>query len=177
MRLDLVDEYSLNASRREEIRHLLSASFPEASYTRTRTYLKQFPPRRLLAYEADRLVGHLGLEHRAIGTSGGPQEILGVVDLCVSPPWRGRGVASQMLAWVESLAQANRIPFLVLFAQDGRVYERNGFRHACNPLRWAKIHEHQTIGVAEEPLVELMVKPVGTVPWPGGTIDLLGHQF
>lgn len=177
MKFNLVDEYSLDARLREEIRRLLSVSFPQASYTRTRTYLKQFPPRRLLASEAGQLVGHLGLEHRAIGTASGPQEILGMVDVCVSAPWRGRGVASQMLAWVESLARANRIPFLVLFAEKHRVYERNGFHHASNPLRWTKIHEHQTIGIAEEALAELMVKAVGAAPWPDGTIDLLGHQF
>jgi predicted acetyltransferase len=82
-----------------------------------------------------------------------------------------------MLAQVESLARERHVPFLVLFARDHRLYERNGFSRAPNPLRWVKIHEHQIIGVAEEPLQELMVKPVGAVAWPEGLVDLLGHQF
>jgi predicted N-acetyltransferase YhbS len=155
----------------------LAASFPDAAFTGTRTYLKQLPARRLLAYEGSQLVGHLGLEHRAIGTPEAPYEILGIVDLCVSKACRGRAIATRMLSGVEALAREKGIPFLVLFAQDRRLYERSGFLHASNPLRWVKIHEHQITGVAEEPLEELMVKAVGGVAWPGGLIDLLGHQF
>jgi predicted N-acetyltransferase YhbS len=177
LKLDLVDEYALDESQREGIRSLLAACFPEDAYTRTRTYLKQLPPRRLLAYEAGQLVGQLGLEHRAIGTSQGPHQVLGVADLCVSEASRRQGVASHMLSEVESLARAARVPFLVLFARDHRLYERNGFVHAPNPLRWVKIHEHEITGVAVEPLEELMVKAVGSVAWPEGLVDLLGHQF
>ena len=65
----------------------------------------------------------------------------------------------------------------MLFAQDPRVYGRNGFRRATNPFRWVKIHEHQIIGIGEEPLEEAMVKEVGSRPWPNGLIDLLGYQF
>jgi predicted acetyltransferase len=99
------------------------------------------------------------------------------VDLCVAPRWRGGGVASHMLAWVDALARASGIPFVVLFAQDRRLYERNGYRHAASPLRWAMIHEHRLTGIAEQPLAELMVKSVAGAPWPEGVIDLLGHQF
>ena len=82
-----------------------------------------------------------------------------------------------MLTWVEGLARQSGVPFVVLFAVDPRLYHRNGFSHESNTLRWVKIHEHEIIGVAEEPLAELMVKPVGAERWPTGTIDLLGHQF
>jgi len=177
LKIDLVDEYSITEIQREAIRGLLAASFPDAAFTRSRTYLKQLPSRRLLAYASTGLVGHLGLEHRAIGTPAGPSQILGIIDLCVSAAWRGHGVGSRMLAQVESLAREKHVPFLVLFARDHRLYERNGFFHASNPLRWAKIHEHQITGIAEEPLEELMVKPVGAAAWPEGLIDLLGHQF
>lgn len=175
--LALAEEYALGAHRRDAIRALLAESFPDAPFTGTRTYGKQLPARRLLASDGDRLVGHLGLEHRVIGTNGGPREIFGIVDLCVAPRWRGCGVASRMLDWLEALARESGIPFLVLFAQDRRLYERNGYRHAGNPLRWAKIHEHRLTGVAEEPLAELMVKSVAGAPWPEGVVDLLGHQF
>jgi predicted acetyltransferase len=104
-------------------------------------------------------------------------EILGVADLCVAAPSRRRGVASQLLASVEAMAREHRICFLLLFARDRRLYERNGFVHAPNPLRWVKIHENEITGIAEQPLDELMVKAVGRERWPSGTIDLLGHQF
>ena len=81
-------------------------------------------------------------------------------------------------AWVgEELARRFEIEFLMLFAKDARLYERNGFVRADNPLRWVKIDEHQTIGIAEQPLVELMIKPLSNRPWSAGLVDLLGYQF
>jgi GNAT superfamily N-acetyltransferase len=147
------------------------------TFARTRTYAKQLPARRLLASEQDRIVGHLGLEHRVIGTETGPLEILGIIDLCVAEAHRGRGTATQMLRWVEALARETSVPFLMLFAQDRRLYNRNDFIHGTNPLRWVKIHEHEIIGIGEEALAELMVKAVGEKAWPEGHVDLLGYQF
>lgn len=115
--------------------------------------------------------------HQWVGTTIGPVEILGVIDLCVLKLYQGCGIASRMLSWVEALAKQTDIPFLMLFAHDRRLYERNGFIHATNLLRWVKIHEHEIIGIGEEPLEELMIKSVGTENWPEGLVDLLGYQF
>ena len=173
----MIDEFALDRSTREEIRVLLRACFPGATFARTRIYAKQLPSRRLLASEQGRIVGHLGFEHRVVGTEIGPLEILGIVDLCVLEAHRGRGTASQMLNWMETLAGEASVPFLMLFAQDRRLYDRNGFIHGSNPLRWVKIHEHEIVGVGEKPLAELMVKAVGEDTWPAGLVDLLGYQF
>jgi len=175
--LALVDEFRIAHAQAEEIRRLLAASFPECEFAKQRTYFKQIPTRRLLARDGDVLVGHLGLEHRVVATSAGPARIFGIIDLCVAPPARRRGIATRMLRRVERLGAENGIEFLVLFAQDSRLYERRGFRRAKNPLRWMKVHEHRTLGIGEEPLEELMVKPLGDRRWPDGLVDLLGYQF
>lgn len=177
MKLELVEEYSLGAERAEAVRALLHEAFPDVGFTRTRTYLKQIPPRRLLAWDGGRLIGHLGLEHRVIGTEDGPATLFGVLDVCVASDARGRGVASAMLEHVEALGRDHAIDFLMLFATDHRLYERNGYRHEDNVLRWSMIDEHKTLGIDEQPLDELMIKPIGARPWPAGPIDLLGHQF
>jgi len=177
MKLELVDEYALGAERTEAVRSLLHEAFPDVVFTQHRTYLKQIPPWRLLAWEGERLVGHLGLEHRVIGTSDGPATLFGVLDVCVAGDARGRGVASALLEHVESLGREHAIGFLMLFATDRRLYERNGYRHEHNVLRWSMIDEHRTLGIDEQPLDELMIKPIGARPWPAGPIDLLGHQF
>ena len=139
--------------------------------------MKQVPQNRLLAEQDGVLVGQMGLEDRFVGTVAGPCRILGVVDLCVSPESRRNGLATQMLKWLDSHAAAFSIPFVVLFAQDRRLYERNGYFHASNPLRWTMIHDHESTGIDEQPLEELMVKEVTGEPWPTGLVDLLGHQF
>ena len=123
------------------------------------------------------LIGQLGLEHRIIGTGTGPATILGSIDLCVRPSARRQGVASEMLGWVERLGIRHGIDFLMLFAKDPRLYTRNGYERVFNPLRWVKIYEHRTIGIGEEPVEELMVKPIGDRSFPDGLVDLLGYQF
>lgn len=173
----LVDELAVTADLRERIRELLHLGFPDAGFTRTRTYLKQLPRKRLLAWAGEALAGHLGIEHRVIRTPDGPAPILGVIDVCVRPEVRGRGVATAMLGEVEQLARSHEVPFLVLFATDDRLYRRRGFRRASNRLTWTKIDEHETLGIAREPLRELMVKEVGDRRWREGEVDLLGYQF
>jgi len=177
LELELIDEFRIRPGRREAIRRLLADCFASAEFTRHRTYLKQIPSRRLLATMNGRLVAHLGLEHRVIGTSTGPAAILGILDVCVATPCRSKGIASELLAWVGGLAAEHAIDFLLLFATDSRLYEKNGFRRAGNTSRWAKIHEHATIGIGEGPLEEFMVKAVGARTWPDGLVDLLGYQF
>ncbi|MEM7247370.1 MAG: GNAT family N-acetyltransferase [Acidobacteriota bacterium] len=176
-RIELVDDFRLSPEEREEIRVLLAESFPEEDFVQTRTYLKQVPTRRLLARDGDRLVAHAGVEHRVVGTESGAIPILGLIEVCVTTSARGQGLGSHLVTWTEELARENDIEFLVLFAADHRLYERLGFQHETNVLRWAMIHEHQLIGLDEQPLDELMVKPLSDRPWPGGTIDLLGYQF
>ncbi len=177
MQFELIDEFRLSDAVRKQVGALLQECFPEAAFSETRIYTKQLPPRRLLATENGELLGHLALEHRVVGTKSGPAEIFGVRDVCVPAAQRGRGIASRMLAWIESLARERDIPFLMLFADDPRLYQRNGFRHADNRLRWAKMHEHEIIGIGEEVIRELMIKPLTARPWPEGLVDLLGPTF
>ena len=94
----------------------------------------------------------MGLEHRMVGTQSGPASIFGVIDFCVEPAHRGRGIAPDVLERLSSLGRASGIEFLMLFAHDARLYERSGFSRRENPLRWCKINEHETLGIGEEPL-------------------------
>lgn len=176
MKFELWDEFRLRQDQREAIGHLLSECFPGCGFGPHRLYFKQLPPWRLLAFERGQLVGQAAVDYRRIGTSTGPS-IFGIVDICVLAPVRGQRIASRMLAWLEGLAIEHSIEFLVLFAQDARLYDRHGYRRALNPLRWVRIHEHEILGIGEEPLEELMVKPMTARGWPPGPIDLLGHVF
>lgn len=170
--LVLLDEFRMTQHQREAALGLLGTCFPRSEF-----YSKQLPTRRLLATAGDELIGHIALEHRVVSTATGPATIFGLIDVCVTPSARRRGTASTMLSYIEALAAQHSIEFLVLFARDPRLYERNGYRRATNPLRWVKIHEHRIIGIGEEPLDELMVKAVGERAWPEGLVDLLGYQF
>ena len=172
-----IDELELPASVDAEIRALLTESFPGWTHYAERSYYKQIGARRLLARQGPRLVGHLALVHRAVGLSDGPAMILGVVDLCVASAQRGQGHAAALLAEVTRLGRAHGAEFVVLFADDPRAYLRAGFETRPGLVRWLKIHEHETLGVADERVDELMVRALGARPWPEGRLDLLGHLF
>ena len=177
IRLEFIDEFRITPLQEQQIRQILNVSFPNDDFTQSRTYLKQLPQRRLFAWSDNELIGHMGVEHRVIGLSTGPATIFGVIDLCIDSKYRGRGVASTMLNRLEQLGRENNVDFLVLFADDARLYLRNGFRHPGNRLRWLKIDEHETIGIGEEVVDALMVKEIAHHPWPNGLVDFLGYLF
>ena len=89
LNIDIFDEFRIEPKQREAIRVLLAASFSGAEFTESRTYLKQIPSRRFLAMEGDVLVGHAALDHRVVGSTQGPVEVFGIVDvLCLEgTPW------------------------------------------------------------------------------------------
>jgi predicted N-acetyltransferase YhbS len=175
--IQLVPDYRIARGQREEIRGLLAASFPGESFTATRTYLKQIPAQRILAWTDGRMTGHVGIEYRMVGFETGAARAFGIADLCVHPESRSAGLASAMLREIDAVSLSHGIEYAVLFADDRRLYERNGYRARSNVLRWVKMHEHRTIGIACEPVPELMVKELGNRAWPDGTVDLLGHLF
>jgi len=174
---ELIDEFRLTPEQQRQILTLLQVCFMEPGAIASRIYYKQVPPRRLLVWQNQALVGHMGIEYRVVGTHDGPLSIFGVIDLCVAPECRNQGIATQMLTWVEHLGQASRADFIILFAVKVDFYRRNGFHAPMNPLRWMKIHEHETLGIGEEVLPELMVKGLTERSWPSGMVDLLGYQF
>ncbi len=154
---------------------LLGACFP--GYPE-RSYFKLPPHFRYVATSGDTVEGQLGVELRVVRVGGDILRTFGVVDLCVRDTYRGRGLASRLLAEVTGFAAACEMDFVVLFADDDRLYRRNGWSRVDNPLSWVQIHEHATLGVARAVTPhEMMVKAVGSREWPAGEVDLLGHVF
>ena len=177
LRIKIVEEYVLTACEHIAIQSLLAESFPEEPSLSERIYYKQLPQRRVLIELDGSIIGQCGIEHRVIGTSTGPSSIWGVIDLCVSEKHRHQGSASELLQWTENLAARHGIEFILLFASDSRLYDSLGYKTQSNTLRWMMIDEHETLGIAEEPVKELMVKKVGARSWPQGHIDMLGYLF
>ena len=155
--------------------NLLDDSFPETF--NGRTFYKQQPHHRLLAFEQDRLIGHAGLDFRVITVAGKLYEIVGIIDLCVAADRRGLGIGTALIRASEAFDVGR--DFSLLFADDHRVYEANGYRRIVPAhTRWFAIDELRSHSVIERDLSDcFMAKSLGTVPWPSGDIDLLGHLF
>jgi hypothetical protein len=109
------------------------------------------------------VVAQMGVELRVIRVGGNVVRTFGVVDLCVRQSERSRGLGSRLLAEVSEFARACGMDFVILFADDGRLYARNGWAAVPNRCSWLKIHEYTTLGLA--PAADtgaMMVKAVGS---------------
>jgi GNAT superfamily N-acetyltransferase len=170
-----VAEAEIPADLMHQVQALMQMCFP--GYP-SRAYFKLPPHFRYLAMAGNELAGQVGVELRVIRIGCTVLRTFGVVDLCVRGSERSRGLAGRLLAEVTELARSCGMDFVVLFADDDRLYTRNGWARAANPCSWLKIDNHTTLGVATaEDTGALMVKKIGPADWPDGVVDLLGHLF
>ena len=175
MQLTWKPEYELQPEEKDGIEAILSTSFSD--FYRHREYFKQKPPFRILARIDDKIVGQIGVEYRVVNLSGRPLKIFGLIDVGVLPEYRGKGIAGNMLGHVESIAMETDIDFILLFADDSRLYDRCGYQKAGIICKWLKINEHKIIGIGEEFIDELMIKATGNAKWHGDHLDLMGYVF
>jgi GNAT superfamily N-acetyltransferase len=170
-----VAEAEIPADLLHQAQALLQTCFP--GYP-SRAYFKLPPHFRYLAVAGGELVGQVGVELRVIRVGSNVLRTFGVVDLCVRGSERSRGLAGKLLAEVTQLACTCQMDFVILFADDDRLYTRNGWTRAANLCSWLKINDHTTVGLATaEDTGALMVKKTGHHTWPEGEVDLLGHLF
>jgi Acetyltransferase (GNAT) domain len=171
-----VAEAEISADRGRQLQSLLQASFP--GYP-ARSYFKLPPHFRYLALTSSGdLAGQLGVEFRVIRVGDAVVRTLGVVDLCVADSQRSRGLAGSLLAEVTRLARECEMAFVILFADDDRLYARHGWTRVTSRCSWLRIDNHVTLGLAgPADTGALMVKATGAQAWPDGDVDLLGHLF
>jgi GNAT superfamily N-acetyltransferase len=170
-----IAEPEIPAELGHQVQELMQTCF--AGYP-SRTYFKLPPHFRYLAMADGELAGQVGVELRVIRVGRTVLRTFGVVDLCVRGSERSRGLAARLLAEVTELARSCRMDFVILFADDDRLYTRTGWARAANPCTWLKIDNHTTLGVATaEDTGALMVKKIGPRDWPDGEVDMLGHLF
>jgi GNAT superfamily N-acetyltransferase len=170
-----VAEAEIPADLLPQVQALLQGCFP--GYP-SRAYFKLPPHFRYLSVADSEMVGQVGVELRVIRVGRTVLRTFGVVDLCVRESERSRGLAGRLLAEVTELARSCRMDFIILVADDDRLYTRNGWARAANPCTWLKIDDHTTLGLATaEDTGALMVKKIGPHDWPDGEVDLLGHLF
>jgi GNAT superfamily N-acetyltransferase len=176
MNIKRVEEFLIDKPLRIKIHSLLSECFPD--YPKGKTYYKQLPTFRLLAWEGDDLVGHLAVEHRMMNNVGNLIRVFGIVDLCVAKDFQHQKIGTQLLDRLEKLGKKHEINFLLLIAKDHEVYLKNGFTLVENNCKWLFIHDHETLGVMQRQLQNsLMVKALGKKEWKENKLDFLGHIF
>ena len=100
--------------------------FPD--YRLNRSDYKLLPQFRYLVWEGENLIAQMGIEHRVITNTGIPVRIFGLIDLCVASSYRSQKIATTLLQQIDELGRTSKIDFLVLFADDSRLYAENGYQ-------------------------------------------------
>ncbi|MCB9474157.1 MAG: GNAT family N-acetyltransferase [Candidatus Delongbacteria bacterium] len=171
-----IRECEITARQHAQLADLRNASFPD--HQKQRSYYKQLPHARLIAHDGDTLVGQLGIDHRVISVGGNALTIFGVIDVCVRDTARSRGIGSSLLVRCLERASACGIDYVILLADDQRLYRSHGFVSVHATCAWLRIDEFRSLGMAVEPLGgELMIKRTGHKEWPEGLVDFLGYLF
>ncbi len=177
--LDIVrrPEDRIRPGERAALADLLERCFP--GLFEGRIYFKQYSSFRYLAYLRGEVAGQVGVIDRVVRLGERPARIFGVVDLCVCERVRSNGIGGSLLTAIEEAARSAGAEFVLLFADDPRLYHCHGFRHASNRCTWLAIDGHKTLGVRTECLSDcLMVLKVGSSTWiDEDPLDLLGHVF
>jgi GNAT superfamily N-acetyltransferase len=171
-----VAEPEIGANLSSRLQSLLQACFP--GYP-DRSYFKLPPHFRYLAMTSHGdVAAQMGVEFRVIRVGDSVLRTFGVVDLCVEESERSRCVAARLLSALTELARTSGKAYILLFADDDRLYARNGWARVTNRCTWVRINDHATLGMArQEDTGAMMVKAVGEHAWPDGDVDLLGHVF
>lgn len=168
---ELTDEFNL------QIAALLSRHFPSINFF-GRTYYKQLPHFRLLAFSRQKIIGHVGIDYRMMLLREAPIKVCGIIDLCVDENFQGKGIGSELLLQAERLATLGNADFMFLFSDYGKVYLKNGYKYVSNICTWLKIDQHKSLGMGHEKIENvIMVKQIGTKPWQEGELDLLGYLY
>ena len=159
-----------------EILALLNASFD--NIFGERIFFKQIPHTRFLAKENDTVVGQVGIDYRAMNLGGRLIDVVGIVDLCVSSEYQGKGIGTQLLQTVENQF-TEKADFILLFADEHKIYLNNGFQLANNKVTWLGIDEGKTIGILSENMGDcLMYKSIKKgAKWTEDDLDMMGYLY
>jgi len=132
MKIKRIEEYNLSSKMEKDIISLLKDCF--SSYPDQRSYYKQIPSFRFLAYDGKTLVAHLAIHFRIMNVAGLTTKIFGISDLCVDSSHRSKNIASTLLNELETLAVKSKIDFLILVAQDHGLEWKAGILDFLGPV-------------------------------------------
>lgn len=177
MQIEKIHELELATSDDAAIGLLLEEAFGADDGFEGRSFYKQRHHLRLLARDADQIIGHIALNFRVIRVADELIPIIGVAEVATAPAHGGKGVASALLAETIKVAAGTQAMFILLFG-DHPVYEKRGFLPVGNMLRYTKIEVGRSEEVMQQPTKSLKVMALGERLWDHtAEVDLLGHLF
>lgn len=178
--LIFINEFEIDSKTSKQINQLLQSCFSFVDYNGF-DYFKQMPHYRILVKENGKVIGHLGIDFRAMNLNGEAIHVFGVKALCVDSHYQGQGIGKLLLAEFEAIATRNshKIDFLFLVTESPKYYEALGYQQVNVTTTWLKIDQHINYGLGTEKIedVAFMVKQISDKKWMNGNLDLLGYMY
>ena len=176
IRFTLKREFEITPEEARQLEDLFMEFFSD--YYTGRIYYKQLPHYRILAKKENKVIGQLSLDYRMMALNKIPVKVLGISDVCITKDMQYKGIAGNLLKEAEQIATLYKLDFMLLFADNPRLYLKNGFTQCTsNTVKWLKIHEHESLGLGEEIIKELMIKEIGKKKWEPGWLDMMGYLY
>ena len=168
---------ALEDDERKQIGDLLLEAFGE--FFENRIFFKQIPHERIILLRRGEVVAQCGIDYRAMRADDRIIYTLGVVDLCVRQTLRGRGLGERLLREVIEEAGSRAVDYVLLVAEDGRLYRRVGFAPLSAEMRWLAVEDLHSVTVVQETLQnEMYSLPIRAAgPLEARKIDLLGYMY
>lgn len=179
MEIKRISEYDIDPDLKNKLQGLLVDSFGE-DYPSDRIYYKQLPHFRFVVIDAgNEIIGQVGLDYRVMNLNGKSIRVIGIIDLCVSKASESKGIGSSILSELNKFCKDKDIDYILLFADNPKLYLNNGFLSVKNKCKWLKINDEDgsTYGIGHEIIKELMIKEVKGKEWEEGELDLLGYLY
>ncbi len=173
--IEYIPDSEVDAALDGQLRGLLSICFtgPQNERFKRQRYYSQMPRHRWIIREQGRVIAHVAVHDKSVGTPVGDLAIGGVAEVAVRPDFRGRGLVRQLIAAAHADLVWRGVPFAFLFG-DHNVYESSGYVPVNNPLRFYDPSRNEW---CVRPDASAMVALLGSTPWPEGEIDLRGPVF
>ena len=179
MEIKEILEYDIDNKLKNKLQKLLVDSFG-TDFPSDRIYYKQLPHFRIIVSNENKdIIGQAGIDYRAMNLNGKSIMVIGIIDLCVAKAYRSKGIGSLILSEIHKFCKDKSVDYILLFADNPKLYLNNGFVSVENKCKWLQINdEDQTIyGIGHERIKELMIKELRGKKWEDGELDLLGYLY
>lgn len=175
--IEVLPETQLTSATDNAISVLLDTCFPDTF--EGRSYFKQIPHGRILAWKDGALAGHMGYDLRIMRFGEQLKRVFGIIDLCVEATQRQQGIGAALLQTAISHAEEARADAMLLVTQQPSYYTRFGFVTVSTAaVTWLGIEDRRSVGLLTESLAgEIMVRVEKNTPLPIEQIDMLGYLY
>jgi len=173
--IEYLPDSDVDAMLDGQLRALFSTCFtgPHNERFKWQRFYSEMPHQRWLIREPERVIAHVAMHDKSIGTVAGNFDIGGIAEVSVHPDLRGRGLVKQLLAAAHAASTQRGLPFAFLFGNSD-IYRSSGYVPVKNPLRF---FDRTSNGWCLRPDDAALVALLGPTPWPEGKIDLRGPIF